>query len=446
MEGGAPIQQICEKLQIFVLMPLLVPLVFLRWDAGCILPRRFFERGRVRPDTGIPTPRNGRGGHSPLVHEGRKRGHRIGPAFPRLRPGLRRSRLPRCGCARGQGSTFRMPPDSKVPPVTTINAPPVEPAPSDVESIRTLELEGDGEDLAVYFRLFETGYPVEKCSIGFTWLSGPSVLGARLLEWVVGTASFIDCVEELRRDALREGQGIHAQRAVQVRLRPPHLHRLRRELSAEAVLSLLHNDATAEAQLWTAKVELRDTKVLRKRRGCSQRSSCSVAESIDESVDEFVMLEEMEVYFSMFESGYRVTGCSHSFPALVGLPAANLRMLDLVIDEEAFITETQVVFNSAYQKGDFTFSRVCKDVRIKRPLLSGSLLATIEISIGHNDGAEDFRLWTLKATLLDVRASARARPGGPAPLGAAAPPEWPEGRGSACAVQRRGRRTASVAS
>ena len=53
-------------------------------------------------------------------------------------------------------------------------APLAEHSPSDVESVRTLQPESGSGDLAVYFRLFEAGHPVEKCSAGFTVLSGPS--------------------------------------------------------------------------------------------------------------------------------------------------------------------------------------------------------------------------------------------------------------------------------
>ncbi|CAK0862855.1 unnamed protein product, partial [Prorocentrum cordatum] len=161
--------------------------------------------------------------------------------------------------------SFRMPPEAPPSHAAPVVAPPGESLAADVESVSTVQLESDSGDLAVYFQLFEAGCPVEKCSAGFTALTGPSAPGARLLEWMVSADSFVQCVQELRDSALRERQGLPLRRSVRVQLRPPHLRSLGMELRAAAVLSLRHNDADAEVQLWTAKVELANATVVRRR-------------------------------------------------------------------------------------------------------------------------------------------------------------------------------------
>ncbi|CAK0818309.1 unnamed protein product, partial [Prorocentrum cordatum] len=333
---------------------------------------------------------------------------------------------------REDAESFRMPPPSKDVPEDVPHATPAcsdplaEHSPSDGESVRTLQLESDTMDLAVYFRLFEAGHPVEKCSAGFTVLSGPSALGTRLMEWMVSADSFAERVQELCESALRKGRDLNTERSVQVRLRPPHLHRLHRELSAEAVLSLLHNDADAAVHLWTAKMELYDTKVVRKRgksekmhmqfRTLSKRPA-SVA-SIEEVSDELDLPEEIDVYFKVLEDGYPVTACCPRFASFVGLPESGFRLLDLFVKPEDFILRAQAVFSAGYHSGDFASSQMCRGVRLKQARkstgqLSYGFKATVALSMDHNVGVEDANEWTVKARLSDVmKAPRHARSGG----------------------------------
>jgi len=365
---------------------------------------------------------------------------------------------------REDAESFRMPPPPTDALEDVLHASPVcseplaEHAPSDGESARTLQLGSDSGDLAVYFRLFEAGHPVEKCSAGFTVLSGPSALGTRLLEWMVSAESFAKRVQELCESALRQGRDLNTERTVQVRLRPPHLHRLGRELSAEAVLSLLHNDADADVQLWTAKMELYETKVVRKRsksekvhmqfRTLSKRPA-SVA-SIEEVSDELDLLEEIDVYFKVLENGYPVTACCSRFASFVGLPEGGIRLLDLAVNPEDLILPAQAVFSAAYHSGDFTSSQLCKGVRLQRARKSTSQLsygfkATVALSMDHNAGCEDANEWTVKAILSDVvKAPRRARSGGvqsAALEGHCAGDPRPVGKGPTGSLQRRQVRT-----
>ncbi|CAK0857401.1 unnamed protein product [Prorocentrum cordatum] len=296
------------------------------------------------------------------------------------------------------------------------------------------------------------------CISGFTVPSGPSALGTRLLEWMVSAESFAERVQELCESALRHGRDLNTERTVQVRLRPPHLHRLGRELSAEAVLSLLHNDADADVQLWTAKMELYETKVVRKRsksekvhmqfRTLSKRPA-SVA-SIEEVSDELDLLEEIDVYFKVLENGYPVTACCSRFASFVGLPEGGIRLLDLAVNPEDLILPTQAVFSAAYHSGDFTSSQMCRGVRLKRARKSTSQLsygfrATVALSMDHNAGSEDANEWTVKAILSDVmKAPRHARSGGvpsAAPEGHCAGDPRPVGRAPTGSLQRRRART-----
>lgn len=354
---------------------------------------------------------------------------------------------------REDAESFRMPPEPGPLHASPIVVPPVERAPSEVESVRTLHMESDSGGLAVHFRLFEPGYPVETCSAGFTLLSGPSARGTKLLRWVVSTDSFVECVQELGDSALREGRDLHPRRSVQVRLRPPHVRQVGEELSAEAVLSLFHNGADAEVELWTARMELHDTKVVRRRSRSEKgqfrppsRRAPSV-ESIEESSHELDVLEDVHAYFRVLEDGYPVTGSSPRFASLVGLPEAGIGMLDLVVDVEAFITQAQTVFNSAYQSGDVTVSQTCKSVGFRRSRAGAShqscrFHATVELSMDHNSSADDVSKWTAKAKLHDVRkAPRRARPGGPTgdptAVQAVAWEKHSDGTGPSCSLQRR---------
>ena len=162
--------------------------------------------------------------------------------------------------------------------------------------------------------------------------------------------------------------------------------------------------------------------------------------------DELDVLEDMEVYFNVLDDGYRVTTCCPRFASLVGLPEVEVRLLDLLVDEEALITQTQAVFSCAYQSRDFTVSKICKDVRFKQSQRIHGFHATIELSMNHNNTADDVQMWTVKAKLHDVRIPRGAPLGGPLPDGtatlqAAAWEKYSEGQGSACRLQRRRPRT-----
>ncbi|CAK0890762.1 unnamed protein product [Prorocentrum cordatum] len=353
---------------------------------------------------------------------------------------------------REDAESFRVPPDSRSQHDSLVLAPPAEHTPSDAESVRTLQLEDHRGDLVVYFRLFEAGYPVESCSAGFTLLSGPSTHGTRLLEWVVSTESFLQCVRELGGSVLRTGPVACPRRSVRVRLRPPHLHRLGEELSAEAVLSVLHSGSDADAEPWTAMMELRDTKVVRYRTRSERGqirppSKTASVESIEESSDEVDVLEDMDVYIKVLEDGYPVTECSRHFASLVGLPEVEIRLLDLLVDAETFITQAQIVCNSAF-RGDFTATWECQSVYLKRPRKgtshrSSRLRATVKLSVDHNSAALDISEWTVRVKLHDVtKAPRRARTegprtGGPPALQASAREGHPDGVGPSGSLRRR---------
>lgn len=67
-------------------------------------------------------------------------------------------------------------------------------------------------------------------------------------------------------------------------------------------------------------------------------------------LDDLDMLEGMDTCFDVFEEGYPVTACSPRFASFVGLPAKEIKMLDLVVNAEAFITWAQAVFNRAHPR------------------------------------------------------------------------------------------------
>merc|ERR1712232_1468378 len=61
---------------------------------------------------------------------------------------------------------------------------------SDSGTTETLPLESADYEVCVCIRLLSDGYPIAKCSLGFTILSGPLVRGTNLLDWVLNPNEF----------------------------------------------------------------------------------------------------------------------------------------------------------------------------------------------------------------------------------------------------------------
>lgn len=129
--------------------------------------------------------------------------------------------------------------------------------------------------------------------------------------------------------------------------------------------------------------------------------------SLEDSSDKLGALEGMVAYFTVLEDWYPVTACSPRFASFVGPPGAETRLLDLVVNAEAFITQAQAVFSRAYHSSDLTVSQMCANVCLKPPRTSTKhrryrISAHVEFSMDHNSSADDFKTWTVRADFHDV--------------------------------------------
>merc|ERR1712060_271230 len=98
---------------------------------------------------------------------------------------------------------------------------------------------------------------------------------------------------------------------------------------------------------------------------------------------------EVDAQFNLFEDMWPITACSPDFASLIGLPASEIKLLDLVADAEAFVAKTQSVFNKAYHHYDFTAFELCADVHFKLPRSSArnrvcSFHAACDLTMEHN--------------------------------------------------------------